>query len=103
MGWKELSYWLRGGIIALIVYMPIFAWGLNGDLLAGGEGCWGFCMALAELPAIVIISLLFDGAKLRELIGTWGIVILGFLLTALVYFAIGALIGWIVGKIKNKS
>ena len=77
MGWKNWPYWLRGGIsldLLIIISMIIFP-------------------KLSEIPIISILLYfpLFYGF------------IIGGLIILFCWFIIGAIIGWIYGKIKRES
>jgi len=86
MGWKDLPYWLKGGIIGsifsiilfilligLIASMPPMLWGASGiEFLTRNPVAW-------VLLLIILAILLF------------------------VFFAAGAVIGLVVIKIKSKN
>lgn len=75
MGWKDWPYWLKGGIIG---------------------GGIGFVLSLLSSFSIIIRGLVFGGWPDIELI--WFD-----LLLILSTFIVGAVIGWIYGKIKSKT
>jgi len=88
MGWKNWGYWLRSGLIGAIIYLIIVA-------------IWMF--------SIPPIEPTFLSQILKILIGPFsflgfGILIPGVLPTAaaILGYIIGAIIGWIYGKIKNR-
>jgi len=93
MGWKDWSYWLKGGIIGLVIsllitlstmFMPVYCIGLSQD----GTGC----VSPTGIDAWKYnFNSLFDD--------TFGIIIL-FIVSL---FIIGAIIGWIYGKIKQRK
>ena len=87
MSWNKLPYWIRGGVITLILFfLPMILLGqyLGWEVLSGS---WQFNVykILNKIP------LLF-GAN------TFGNKISGFV----GYFVIGALLGLLYGKIKKK-
>ena len=79
MGWKDWSYWLRGGIIGLIIGVP-------GSLI--------FLFFLSEIDKSDIIRWGLSG------ILTLGLIII---LVNLILFGIFALMGFIIGKIIEKN
>jgi len=91
MGWKELPAWIKGGIILgvldiiLVLYVIISSHPLDAQLLALG---------IVQFPSLFLFSWL--GQNYTQNIY---IISLGGILT---WFLIGAIIGWIVGKIRNK-
>ncbi len=80
MGWKNWSYWLRGGVIGLILGFV-----LEFGILITAKSCadWSFstCSILENIINKTILSL------------AWGVV--GIIL--------GIIIGWLYGKIKNRK
>ena len=87
MFWKRWPYWVKGGVIMLILFfLPMILLGkyLGWEVL---EGSWQFDVyrLLNEIP------LLFGAS-------TFGNRISGFV----GYFVIGAFLGWLYGKIKKK-
>ena len=96
---KQKRYWLRGGIclgiLNIILAVGSIATPACGDLLA----------ILFELPGI---PFLFLFSVITEAIG-WHVSVrimecqVLFLFGTLGYFLIGAVIGWIYGKIKNRN
>ena len=105
MGWKNWSYWLRGGIlfllgieiISLIVYLlafilsPYFAMPLIifqgfGVLLANLIFNWNPLDYVYSSPKMEVIISLFV-----------------LISNAICLFIVGAIIGWIYGKVKEKK
>lgn len=82
MGWKKLPAWTKGGIIGgiLALIVIIFRIGQTGD--------YKYLFSLG--PA---------SAAGYEVGGFWIIL----LIAVAVFFAIGSLIGWIIGKIGGKK
>ncbi|MEK6933396.1 MAG: hypothetical protein AABW75_00805 [Nanoarchaeota archaeon] len=111
MGWKTFPYWLNGGIISVILlgfiailsfviptfYTFFYASVFHGDYFTNPHGIiFSFFLSIVYflitgffVPANKNMPVLID--------------IIIVLLTAVYYFAIGALVGWIVGKIKSKK
>jgi hypothetical protein len=97
MGWKEWPTWLKGGVIGLILSV-LFLIGLiicaSSSLGSGSYGCINFIFPL------------FFGAFMASILNIQnkfvGYFVIGFT-NLIIYFLIGALIGWIVGKIKNRN
>ncbi len=101
MGWKNLSAWLKGGIIGgLIITIMLTLLPLISDTV-------GKYLRFIYLPG-TYISILTNNFTLD-----WGQgvplkiklfeILLFSAVNILFYFIIGALIGWIIGKIKSKK
>jgi len=83
MGWKDLSYSLRGGIIVLalsIVIFPIFLFVTYFISIPFGCSAESFQIICRPKAATYILLLI----------------------SALTIFVVGAIIGWIYGKIKGR-
>ena len=88
MGWRTWSYWLKGGLIGLILGIII---SLN-ELFIGLGGMFLYNLSLGSLfDAIAVLT--------SEGIGF----IIMFIGIILVYTIYGAIIGVIYGKIKNRN
>jgi len=91
MTWKDLSYWLRGGIIALSIdiVLVLFAYFSSSD----GE-------AKSILVSIVQFPYTFSSGFITATHGIYSMTgnIVGGLIA---YFILGAIIGLIVKKIKS--
>ena len=116
MGWKNWSYWLRGGIIGLFVCLvfiiltyltlPIF-----GNFIKDSDLFWRINNPLDLLRVFwfIITFPILMGVVAVGLSG-WGnpsgfskpFAIIALLIVFAVYFIIGVIIGWIVGKIKSR-
>lgn len=100
MGWKDWSYWLKGGVIALIIQILFFLIdSLNGSFLD----------TRISLP-LIIIWILMGSLNLSfgcynkgviTLSNCTSYIIVSFILNLLLYFLVGALIGWIIGKVRK--
>ena len=86
MGWKNLPYWIKGGIIGLILFLIL----LMASLLNSTVG------SFFALPMILVC--LGNLSCLENMLP-----ILGYILLAVLYFLIGNLIGWIIGRIRLKN
>ena len=95
MGWKNFSYWFKGGIILGIVS---FAINLLMWLFLGVSNDSGIILGFFNLFSIYLVDL-FTGEYNYSLLNH----ILLIIITFVVWFVIGAVIGWIVGKVKEKS
>ena len=84
MGWKNWSYWLRGAVIGIIASIVVFFLGWN------MPSCWNF--GTQQTPAYCHLLFPINGT----IGGAPGII------SILLYIVYGAIIGWIVGKIKSK-
>jgi len=101
MGWKQLSSWLKGGIILSSFYIIVYLIFLIIKIIMPCEnsGLFGFCsyeliFLLFSIPGLAISSFLRIENSQNN--------ILFLIITILLYFIIGAAIGSIIGKIKNK-
>lgn len=101
MGWKDWSYWLKGGIVSLLIVLILFiVAGVINIISPGGEwGGWSIVLGFlyfASLPLYWIF-----GIQRPEGIIYW---IINFIVLPIIfYFIIGAIIGFIIGKIKNRK
>ena len=87
MGWKDWSYWVRGGMIGLLI-LPLFVILFLLDIEA----------PIKILPFLDFIGLVICGGKFCQDIGG----AIHFLTIPLSIILIGALIGWLVGKFRKK-
>ncbi len=103
MGWKNLSYWLRGGIVGwisgfLILLLPWINWSVYCSKLTNplevfnisGGGCDH-------------ISRLFWGGSSDVLFNFLALFVIFIITPAIITGLLGALIGYIYGKIKNRN
>lgn len=100
---KELPYWIKGGIISLIISLILFI--LVRKIALIFPPADQVIMITLFWP-FFILAFTFEGSFFFNQPGTvnfvFGIIIL--LLAQIIYsFLIGAIIGFIVGKIKNKK
>ena len=86
MGWKNLPYWLKGGIIG----------GISGILLAI-LGQHFVLIRSASFLALILIYVFPVGHYFSPII-----ILIG-LINFITYMILGALIGYIYGKIKNRK
>jgi len=103
MGWKNLPYWLRGSIVGLIagIFLGIYLITTNCNLSFGGSsgGCtifdqiiFGFCLFTIIMPLFVFVfEQIIDSSSA------------GLIASILTLTFLGALIGFIVGKIKSRK
>lgn len=102
MNWKNLPSWLKGGIIGLIpiliVMLADFIFTCNFG--THSEFC-GLFTIFASFP-LYIITISKYGIFPYGDVPTLVVIILP-LLSLVMYFLVGALIGWIVGKFKSKN
>jgi len=112
MGWKSLSYWLKGGIIGILVVISLCLIGL----LLGSNDLGFLSLAFIPLyPAYYLIILFFKISGTTFITTNTGTTypdipnadLIYFLWTPLlgliIYFIIGALIGLIYSKLKSKK
>lgn len=96
MNWKNWPYWLRGGVIGTV--FVLLSLGLSSLCLYHftPSWSWGFeCLpfALPTLPITFLLIPIANTLSTPALIFT----------IVLVYFAIGALIGRVIGYLKSKK
>lgn len=99
MGWKEWSYWLKGGLIVSIIYLIIFL--ILKIIPCNSSGyLGGSCLGLAVLTLV----LLSPASGVLNLIGLENnnLYLVG-LLAFIAYFIIGAFFGSIIKIIKSKK
>ncbi len=109
MNWRTWPYWVRGGAIAV----PVYIIGIMAVLLLGGE--WDSLigkfilipMLVAALPALLLLSF-FVPTILVGLDPSSGTQLFTYLIGFQVIFvfafiAEGAFLGWLYGKIKNRT
>jgi len=92
-----MKSWLKGGLIGLIILLIIVLIDFSAGCKFGrniGEGC-GILLMLASFPLFSLTKNLFS-AGYSWYFGT-------IMLTGILYFIIGAIIGFIIGKIKEKK
>ena len=98
IGWKNLSYWLRGSTISVLLFIVLVAILIPfGDYHLGGGD---MVVSYYFLP-FIIPSFLF-GFLFHNNLSQFSIAHF-FIISFVFYFIIGALVGLIVGKIKNKK
>jgi hypothetical protein len=99
MGWKEWPSWVKGGVISIYVTFSLIIIGFLVSII------------YPEILKILVIFFIWIHYIIpleANNMGT-GFIIMGIILISspilslLFFFLIGALIGWIYGKIKNKN
>jgi len=110
MGWRDWPYWLKGGVIGLIILIPgaLFIFTSIGGLILlllfpillllnpiGDYIYQTYRVADVSPTGFVMYSLPNKFMLIKYIIYFLGVIIYVFLL--------GALIGWIYGKIKNRK
>ena len=109
MGWKNWSYWIRGGIIGdLIGIILIILYSTLGRINQITYLIFILAIGITSIPLKPLISIfnikLFGAIESSFAIGLPGnIRIEGIIILITYYFFIGAFIGWLVGKIKSKN
>ena len=100
IGWKNLSYWLRGGIIGLIISIIfifiVFAIGVISPMLK-----FPLLNILGPFQSLFYLVLVMP-IEIALLSGMKNLTI-PIIVTILIYFIIDSLIGLIIGKIKSKK
>ena len=113
MGWKNLPYWMRGGVIGIIIgavltiillfiIVPNFFNKYTTNLnLYEAHGLYFMILLIFWIVFIPSIFLLAIGSLGIPLWSIFSIIFLALFL--IYYFVIGAIIGLIIGKIKSKK
>ncbi|MFA5887304.1 MAG: hypothetical protein WC852_01160 [Candidatus Nanoarchaeia archaeon] len=98
--WKSKPYWLKGALFGLIlcVIFGILLFVVN--IILSSEDTTAFLTPLI-VPFIPTLFLLEIMGVIN--VGIISDMVLMFIISLVEYSAIGALIGWIVGKIKSKK
>ncbi len=88
MGWSDWPYWLKGGVILSA---------LGGILIISY-----FFYLLTKISFFVIPGLIpvLTFYVVYDLIPNW---VIAWILTPIIYFLLGALIGWLYGKYKERN
>ena len=94
MSWKKLPAWLKGAIVSEIILIILFAVSFICDYTLG-QNCFGaWCESGCFFPIFHINWIAFH----TGVYNWWAMVLTGIA----IHFIVGALIGFIVGKIKKK-
>ncbi|MDP3026380.1 MAG: hypothetical protein Q8N63_01635 [Nanoarchaeota archaeon] len=107
MGWKNLSYWLKGGIITLVLVYCIDFIGylIKKSIIYSHPYIFGVFFHILNSPIWIFVSAI--SVKLYWLMYNANMAptptIFGFIIISIFYFVVGALIGLIVGKIKSRK
>lgn len=111
MNWKSWPYWKIGGfivgvIIAIAALFLLFTRSIANsfDIMSGSSGIitttifWidSIILIVFSFPAIMVNNLLFYGQSSLSTITI-------FLISLLTYMVLGAILGYIYGKIKNRK
>ncbi len=97
----QKRYWLRGGIIALIIYAVVTVILVPFSTL--GKECSVFCLTYWSIPSFIgsiIISFPIKILTGSTFFMRGSNVFFG---AIYFYFIIGMVIGWVYGKIKRKN
>ena len=94
-----MKAWLKGGLIGAVAHLVYFLISLPW-ILTGGETLIAWIFIFTELLPVELIFRSIDLFNDNNLISSFFLV--GLIVT-IYWFIIGALIGWIVGKIKSRN
>ena len=105
---NQKKYWLRVGIgfslvgVLLLVVLELIERGPLGFLSSGSFDAFGFALGMfTTYPYLFVSKLLgYDVWNGERLFGGFGSNFFFYFITVLVWFIIGAIIGWIYGRIK---
>lgn len=91
MSWKNLPSWVKGGIFLLILNLVLI---LIFFLITGGRATSNGNIELLYWPSFLITDLLYWGSNS---------VLAVTLFSSVFFFLVGAIIGFIVGKVKSRN
>ncbi len=109
MGWKDWPYWVKGGIIAIIVHIillpllllsiwtsystpPTDAGAIGAAILFGAS--------IGPFISPFIFGILPMPIPFSSVVGYY---LIGFIFPIIIYFILGAIIGLVYGKIKSRK
>lgn len=99
MGWKAWPSWVKGGEIGLIISLvSLLLISISGNY---GEDLPGFLVLLLAYLYFPVVIL--PTTQIIDNLGNVGGRLLMGLFLLVFYFLVGVVIGWIVGKLRNKS
>ena len=103
MGWREWPYWLKGGLIGLVIAISLFTLSFLSECrnLGVSVNCPFWLFFILVLPYF-LISLMIAAISFKLGLTIPTGIILGFIGYS-IYILIGAFIGWIYGKIKQRK
>ena len=99
MVWKDWPFWLKGGLVGIFIYFLFIVFMISVYKqffdLCGVYGCMSSWIILfSTFP----INFLYNELRIPGINFTYST----YLAVIIQYFLIGALIGWVIGKIKSK-
>jgi hypothetical protein len=107
MGWKGLSSWLKGGIIGMLIFLIFLAF-FKSPLVYVNEGL-SLIFSIIFLFPIEILSSIFPKNLSNVFFDMNSCFIMcpmkttAYILAFIIYFLMGALVGFIVSKSKGKA
>ena len=90
MSWKNWPNWARGGLIGLIIYVLLAISNIS-----------PITTILAEVQQSVASMFLSSTPTFAEMLRF--AYLFSFVIAPLIWFGVGALIGWIIGKVKSRT
>jgi len=99
MGWKNLSYGLKGGIIGIIISLIFIIIGFITEI----PEPFNYINIIGYVAVFIpfLLGLCTERAGVTEIVNTCAIAV--YALYFFIYFFVGAFIGWIIGKLKSKK
>lgn len=94
MSFKDWPYWLKGGIIGLIILFILYIFSYFSHIISNInlEFIFTFTINILAMPTFLVITrFVTDKPTLFLLIPS----------IIIYYFLIGVIVGWIIGKIKR--
>lgn len=104
MGWKTWPYWLKGGIICLIIVILLTIIGVGIFYLLGLvfqiSGIIPLFSFIIAISPGLFIGITLLGMSFKSFSGIDAIITI--IISIIIYFIFGTFIGWIVGKVKSR-
>jgi len=104
MGWKNGLYWLKGGIVIGLPLLLISFYVSISRLKCLGVGNLSTCgLPLGNFFGIIYNFILFPFTEIFDIRFITGSIVFRMVIFFTYFFVIGAIIGWIYGKIKSRK
>jgi len=95
---KQKKYWLRGGIVSVILGLVVLIFCYYTKILTIAIGAMVVCIKAPCPQPLPFIFTLFN-----VYIYSWQKLLLAATLFFVVLFVVGAIVWWLYGKIKNRA
>lgn len=98
MSGKKLPYWIKGGVIGVLILLLLTSIFLIYDKIYSPEMTPLF--GIIALTSIIILPIML---LLQNTLSDSWILLIFIILTVIIWFLIGAIIGFVIEKIKKKK